>query len=168
MRVFRVKKFTFSWELWSISATDDTQSWYVFASHIHVHIYLLIGYWRDRNKPRICRKQKAIKLKILWRVWPLLGNGPLNIFTQKQTRWTIGGLLLGNGALNRLRKIVQAVCSVSSLQSGLQEPNSEAGSCTSTERQSSLLDATRSWVGVVTRVQLRRGNQRQQKRRNLH
>jgi hypothetical protein len=33
---------------------------------------------------------------------PLLGNGSLNTFPQKQTRGTNGDLLLGNGAVNRL------------------------------------------------------------------
>jgi hypothetical protein len=33
-------------------------------------------------------------------VYPLLGNGLVNIFSQKQTRGTIGCILLGNEAVN--------------------------------------------------------------------
>jgi hypothetical protein len=39
----------------------------------------------------------------MWSVpFPLLGNGLLNTFPQKQTRGTVGDLVLSNGAVNRL------------------------------------------------------------------
>jgi hypothetical protein len=40
------------------------------------------------------------KLFLLLHVHPLLGSGLLNTFPQKQTRGTIGCLLLGNEAIN--------------------------------------------------------------------
>jgi hypothetical protein len=53
----------------------------------------------------------------MWSVpCPLLGNGSLNTFPQKQTRGTTGDLLLGNGALNRLYQQYR-LFSVGSVQS---------------------------------------------------
>jgi hypothetical protein len=39
---------------------------------------------------------------VLLHVHPLLGNGVLNTFPQKQKRGTIGRVLLGNKAVNKL------------------------------------------------------------------
>jgi hypothetical protein len=44
----------------------------LFAAYIQVHTYVLIGYYRDTNKPQICRKRtpaevhKAITLKLYY------------------------------------------------------------------------------------------------------
>jgi hypothetical protein len=51
--------------------------------------------------------------------YPLLRNGSLNTFPQKQTCGTIGDLLLGNGAVNRLCQ-QHRLFSVGSMQSGYQ------------------------------------------------
>jgi hypothetical protein len=65
---------------------------------------------------------------------PLLGNGSLNKFPQKQTRGTIGHLLLVNGALNRLRQKYRLCFSCGPCRVVIRQSNSEAGSCRSTEQ----------------------------------
>jgi hypothetical protein len=64
--------------------------------------------WRpiSSQRPKFAQATMKKVLQIVFSMWsascPLLGNGSLNTFPQKQTRGTIGHLLLGNGAVNRL------------------------------------------------------------------
>jgi hypothetical protein len=59
---------------------------------------------------------------------PLLGNGSLNTFPQKQTRGIID-LLLGNGAVNRLCQQYRLCFPCGSRKVDIRESRSEAGSC---------------------------------------
>jgi hypothetical protein len=61
--------------------------------------------------------------------FPLLGNGSLNTFPQKQTRGTIDDLLLGNGAVNRLCQQYRLYFPWGPCKVDIIESNSEAGSC---------------------------------------
>jgi hypothetical protein len=59
---------------------------------------------------------------------PLLGNGSLNTFPQKQTRGTVGDLLLGNGTLNRLCQQYRLCFPWGPCKVVIRESYSEAGS----------------------------------------
>jgi hypothetical protein len=60
----------------------------------------------SKQRPKYVHATIEEVLKEVFSMWsapfPLLGNGSLNTSPQKQTRGTIGHLLLGNGAVNRL------------------------------------------------------------------
>jgi hypothetical protein len=60
----------------------------------------------SRQSPKYAHATTANVFQELFSMWsascPLLGNGPLNTFPQKQTRGIVGDLLLGNSAVNRL------------------------------------------------------------------
>jgi hypothetical protein len=58
------------------------------------------------------------KLSVLWRVYPLLGNGSVNRFPQKQKRGTIGRPLLGTRPVITHSEQEKALFSVGSTQSG--------------------------------------------------
>jgi hypothetical protein len=53
----------------------------------------------------------------------------LNTFPQKQTRGTIGNLLLGNGAINRLCQQYRLRFPCGPCKVDIRESSSEAGSC---------------------------------------
>jgi hypothetical protein len=55
----------------------------------------------DADRPRRIPVALKASLIILWRICPLLGNGSLNTFPQKQTRGTIGHLFLDNAHIRR-------------------------------------------------------------------
>jgi hypothetical protein len=57
---------------------------------------------------------------------PLLGNGSLNTFQQKQMHGTIGDLLLGNGAVITLCQQYR-LFSLGSMQSGYKRPEFQNG-----------------------------------------
>jgi hypothetical protein len=74
---------------------------------------------RQRSKYAHATIKKV--LQELFSIWsapcPLLGNGSLNTFPRKQTRRTVGALLLDKGAVIRLCQQYR-LFSVGSVQSG--------------------------------------------------
>jgi hypothetical protein len=94
----------------------------------------------SRQQPKYAHAIIEKVLQEVFSIWsapfPLLGNGSLNTFPQKQTRGTIRHILLGNGVVNRLcqkyrLRFPWGPCKV------VRESSSEAGSS---------VDATSSWV----------------------
>jgi hypothetical protein len=72
-------------------------------------------------------------LQELFSMWsapcPLLGNGSLNTFPQKQTRGTIGDIFLGNGTVNRLCQQYRLCFPRGQCKVVIEESSSETGSC---------------------------------------
>jgi hypothetical protein len=67
---------------------------------------------------RLQDRKFSRSLIIFWRIFPLLGNGSVNTFPQKQTLGTIERSLLGNGPVNKHSSQQKTVFSVWSAQSG--------------------------------------------------
>jgi hypothetical protein len=86
---------------------------------------------RQRPKKAYATIEKV--LQELFSMWsatlPLLGNGSLNTFLQKQTLGTIGDLMLDNGAVNRLYQQYGLYFPWGPCKVVVRESSCEAGSC---------------------------------------
>jgi hypothetical protein len=87
----------------------------------------------SRQRPKYAHATIENILQELFSMWSaqclLLGNGSLNTLLQKQTRGTIGDLLLRNGVVNRLCQQYSLCFPGGPCKVDIRESSSEAGSC---------------------------------------